>query len=555
MPSLILVKPAAVPVGEFDLSGGPQVIGRLASAGCHIVLNAKPVSKVHATVTAEGGRFFITDEESHNGTLLNGVRLPPHVKTPLAPGDKIVICEFHLVFHEGDDIPTAPVAHARHTSATPEERLGALLALRADPDLTGRLRPVHGVVAEALFSGAVPSLDRVADALLGVFPQADRCLVLVPDEYGWPVPTVTRTRAPEPVDPRFCRALVVRALESLQAYVTDTVSGPAWPDVRSVLCVPLSAADGRPLGAILLHARDRARAFTATDLELACAVANLAGVALEKAQVHEAMRAREKEQRDLAVAQDVQKQFLPRTTPDVVGYEFFAHYQTAQRVGGDYYDFITLNDGRLAVVVADVSGKGVPAALLVAKLSSEVRTSLMRKSDLAKAVCALNQQLTDNALGEHYVTLVVMVLDRAQHALTVVNAGHPSPKLRRAATGALTDLITIEASGQPLGWDRDYPYTAATVQLEQNDTVTAFTDGVTEAMNGAGAAFGDEAVARCLTPVPLAGPDAARPRAVGAQLRNAVYKHLGNRPQSDDIAIVGFGRWEPESDHQTTVMR
>lgn len=554
MPALILVKPATVPAGEFDLSGGPKVIGRLASAGCHIVLNAKPVSKVHATVTAEGGRFFITDEGSHNGTRLNGAPLPPRARAPLQPGDRIVICEFELVFHEGDDIPTAPVAHARHTRATPEERLGALLALRADPDLAGRLQPVHGVVAEALFSGAVPALDRIADALLGVFPQSDRCLVLVPDEYGWPVPKVTRARAPGPADPRFCRSLAVRALESLQAYVADTVSGPAWPDVRSVLCVPLSAADGRPLGALLLDARDRARAFTAADLALACAAANLAGVALEKAQMHEAVRAREKEVRDLAVAQDVQKQFLPRTTPDVAGYEFFAHYQTAHKVGGDYYDFITLNDGRLAVVVADVSGKGVPAALLVAKLSSEVRTSLMRKSDLAKAVCALNQQLTDNALGEHYVTLVVMVLDRAKHALTVVNAGHPSPRLHRAATGALADLIAIEASGPPLGWDREYPYNAVTVHLEPNDTVTAFTDGVTEAMNGAGAPFGDEAVARCLTPGPLAGPDAGRPCSVGAQLRNAVYKHLGGRAQSDDIAIVGFGRWEP-GDHQTTVMR
>jgi serine phosphatase RsbU (regulator of sigma subunit) len=294
------------------------------------------------------------------------------------------------------------------------------------------------------------------------------------------VPLVTRVAPGAPADDaRFARSLAVRSLEAFEALIADTVPGPAHPGVRSVLCVPLAAADGRPLGAVLLDTRDRGRPFTAADLRLATAVASLAGVALEKARMHEAVRAREKELRDLAVAQDVQKQFLPKFPPTLPGYEFFAHYQTAHKVGGDYYDFITLQDGRLAIVVADVSGKGVPAALLVAQAQLGRAHLPARTSDLAKAVCALNRQLTDGPLGdEHYVTLVAMVLDRARHALTVVSAGHPSPKRHRAAAGALTDLLATDAGGPPLGWNRDYPYTAVTVALEPNDTVTAFTDGV-----------------------------------------------------------------------------
>jgi hypothetical protein len=122
MPSLILVKPATAPAGEFDLSGGPQVIGR-APADCQIVLKTPAVSKRHAVVTAEGGRFFVTDEHSHNGTLLNGARLKPGVRTPLRAGDKLAICDFQFVFHEADDLPTGPPAAALHAGATPEERL------------------------------------------------------------------------------------------------------------------------------------------------------------------------------------------------------------------------------------------------------------------------------------------------------------------------------------------------------------------------------------------------------------------------------------------------
>src|SRR5262249_58313533 len=126
--------------------------------------------------------------------------------------------------------------------------------------------------------------------------------------------------------------------------------------------------------------------------------------------LHEAVLAREKEQKEIELARKVQLGFLPQTLPDVAGYEFYSHYSPAQTVGGDYYDFISLPGGRVAVVLGDVAGKGVPAALLVAKLSSAVRFCLLTVPNLAQAVSLLNEQMINGGLGDRFVTPAALVL-------------------------------------------------------------------------------------------------------------------------------------------------
>src|SRR5262249_34683940 len=146
---------------------------------------------------------------------------------------------------------------------------------------------------------------------------------------------------------------------------------------RSVMCVPLAGAEGKALGAIQLDTQDRSKKFVPDDLNLLAIVANLAGVAIEKARLHRELVALEVERSENRTARRVQLSLLPKRVPEVPGYEFFSYYSPAQTVGGDYYDFVSLPGGRVAVVLGDVAGKGVPAALLVAKLSSEVRFCLV----------------------------------------------------------------------------------------------------------------------------------------------------------------------------------
>ena len=131
--------------------------------------------------------------------------------------------------------------------------------------------------------------------------------------------------------------------------------------------------------------------FTPDDLKLLTSVAGQAAVALENARMHESLVARAGLERDLKLAQQVQLSFLPKAFPQKPGYEFWAHYESASEVGGDYYDFIPLPGGRLGVMIGDVAGKGVPAALLMAKVSSDARFTVLTEKNLADAIGKLNE--------------------------------------------------------------------------------------------------------------------------------------------------------------------
>src|SRR5262249_27844647 len=162
---------------------------------------------------------------------------------------------------------------------------------------------------------------------------------------------------------------------------------------------------------------DRSKKFTEDDLKFLMGVAGQASIALENAKLHQESVVRERLKREMELAREVQRSFLPLRPPDVAGYEFFAHYAAAQEVGGDYYDFIPLPPQRLAVIVGDVAGKGVPAALLMAKLSSDARFCMLTEPRAAAAISRLNASFHQAGLTERFVTLAVAVLDPATHTV------------------------------------------------------------------------------------------------------------------------------------------
>ena len=558
MPSLLLVKCPfhPPPFEEVELSA-EQYIGR-PPGECQILLKHDSVSKQHARVRIDGGTAFIEDLKSRNGTYLNGVKLAPHSPKPLKPDDEIRICDFWFQYQAVDECVSVELTE--DFLVAPADRLKAFIALSSGAPGSPDLGPLLNQVADTLFSTNLthtlqlePLLGQIADTLLGVFKRADRCFLLLHDEVR-PVPRVTRCRddSPAPRDARPSRKLVKRAIETMRAHLVVDTPGSTGAEPRSVMGVPLATSEGRAFGAIQVETRDRSQQFTADDLHLLTIIANFASVAIERVQLHAKAQAQAVVQSQMDLASQVQMGILPQKGPVVEGYEFFSHYSPAQTVGGDFYDFVPLPDGRVAVVLGDVAGKAVPAALLVAKLSSEVRFCLLSEPDPAKAVSLLNEQMF-GALHDRFVTVVVMVLDPAAHRLTVVNAGHTPPKLFSPTRRTLTDLIAVETTGVPLGVERGYKYMAVTSPLEPEETVTAYTDGVTDAMNPAGKTFGTRALERLLAPRDADGPDAARPRRVGQSVIDAVGKHAEGRPQSDDIALVCFGRWDPSSESNSTL--
>ena len=189
---------------------------------------------------------------------------------------------------------------------------------------------------------------------------------------------------------------------------------------------------------------------------------------------------------DLKLARQVQESFLPEQLPQVPGYEFYAYYEPAQEVGGDYYDFIPLppDQRRLAVVLGDVAGKGLSAALLMARLSAEARSCFLSLADPAVAIAVLNNLIYQYASRtDRFVTLAAAVLDATTHTLTFVNAGHPPPLIYRHATGNLEEATTEDASGLPLGVDQSFAYRSHQVELHPGDCVLLYSDGVTDQMD------------------------------------------------------------------------
>ena len=194
---------------------------------------------------------------------------------------------------------------------------------------------------------------------------------------------------------------------------------------------PLINRDGNSLGVIQIDTLDPRNRFRQDDLDVLVSVACQAAFAVENAQLHEAAMRDQAMRRELAVAHEVQRGFLPSAAPRIPEYDFFEFYEPANQLGGDYYDYVELPGGRLAVVVADVSGKGISASLLMAKLSAETRYCLASEPSPAAAVGRLNRAFCDSGWEDRFVTMVLAVLDPRRHEVTVVNAGHLPPLLRR----------------------------------------------------------------------------------------------------------------------------
>ncbi len=562
MPSLVLLKsPGGTSPGEtIALDADLLVIGRDADT-CQIVIPHHAVSRRHAQISRSNGNFFIEDLRSRNNTFVNSKQVT--IRTPLKAEDKIKICDFLFRFHDERVKEPPPIPDWMKKEPQEEDDPGGMTTIEAtgsrvnaqsylDNQNADRLKVLLEISTSLLRTLELdPLLTQVAETLLKEFRQADRCFVILLDENGKPIPKVTKARRPGLDETRFSRTIVKKAVDSLQSYLSEDASsdaslGPAASiaefRIRSVMCVPLVSSDGKALGAIQMDTQDRAKKFKEDDLNLLTIVANLAAVAVEKAKLHETVLNQAKERKEIELARAVQLGFLPQSFPEVPEYEFYSHYSPAQSIGGDYYDYIYLPGGLLGVVVGDVAGKGVPAALLVAKLSSEVRYCLLTENERNKAVQLLNDQMIRGGLGDRFVTLAATVLDPKNHTLTVVNAGHMSPRKYCAASGEISDVISNDATGLPLGVMPEFEYELVNFTLEPGDIVTIFTDGVTDAMSPSGELFGITGVDRCMNPGEDATGPALTPKKVGERLMQAVRRHANGRPQNDDIALISFGR-------------
>jgi serine phosphatase RsbU (regulator of sigma subunit) len=255
---------------------------------------------------------------------------------------------------------------------------------------------------------------------------------------------------------------------------------------------------------------------------------------MDNAAMHEQVLSQRSLQRDLDLAARMQRALLPSAAPPIDGYDFFAYYESARQIGGDYYDYVPLSDGRFAVVVGDVAGKGVSAALLMARLSSDVRFILASEPDLARVVMRVNQSFAQQGWEDRFVTMIFAVVDPKTHEMIIVNAGHMAPMVRSA--GGMIEEISEDIAGLPIGVYEDYEYESMTRTLAPGDVVTVFTDGFSEAMNAKGDLYGLERLAKA------ASANASNTTELGEHILTDVRSFVDGFAQSDDMCLTCFGR-------------
>ncbi len=300
---------------------------------------------------------------------------------------------------------------------------------------------------------------------------------------------------------------------------------------KSMIAVPLKVGE-RITGVAQVINRLDGNPFDHDDLELFTALCRMAAIAIENAKMHRSLMEKQRQVKDMEFARTVQESFLPQQAPETQNYRFSAHYTPAQEVGGDFYDFIRLDRERTGIVIGDVSGKGVPAALYMAKLGSDLRTLAFTEGDPAAALTKLNVLLAERSRRGMFATLLYLELDGATGRLIMANAGHLPPLIKKA-DGSVRKLPA--AGSAPLGILPTLSFASQAASLEPGDTVVLYTDGIIEAMNARDELYGYERFEALIT----AGP--TDPDAMKTAIVEDVNRFTGLSPQHDDMTLVCFG--------------
>lgn len=317
------------------------------------------------------------------------------------------------------------------------------------------------------------------------------------------------------------------------AAATVPTAGVRFASCEKCLAVPISVA-GRRLGILAVadkESRDgRVLDFTVADARLLSLFANQAAAAIETARLHQAAIEQERLERELELAAAIQREILPRFLPEVAGVELAASNLPTRQVGGDYYDFFPLSRGRLGFVVADVSGKGIPAALLVSTVHAAFHLQIDEAKTIAELVSRIDRHLQRYAATHKFLTLFFGLFEPDTGVLTYVSAGH-NPALLQPAGGQMTYL---PSTGVPLGMLPQASWRQETVTLSPGDLLCVYTDGLTEAVNARDEEFGLERLAAIV--------------AAGA---GSPLKSLCDRILAE---VAGFARDMPQYDDQTLLL-
>jgi phosphoserine phosphatase RsbU/P len=449
------------------------------------------LSRQHLAFEKSGDDWVVRDLGSKNGTQVNGTRIAgPHV---LKSGDRITAGHLVMVHRVGGAETLSPghtvcfVPEADSPSSTTvATNLEGVLSQKPGSITAPEMASANSVqilirAGQELSSHRpLPELFRVILDLSIEAVGATRGLLLILEKNELVV------RAANGDNFEISTAVRDRVLNEKTSLLVHDAQFDAdlagrqsivMQGMRSIMAVPLQTRD-LVIGLIYVDTQNLIRPFTGADLSLLTVMANVAAIRLEQARLNEVEQVERVMARELSQAAEIQRGLLPSIPPSIPGIELAGCNLSCRTVGGDYYDFFLFPGGRLGIVVADVAGKGMPAAMMMSKLQAHMQVFAEEAEDPAIIVKRLNRNISAKCPNNRFITFFLGVLDPETGEFRYCNAGHNPPLLVRHDRS----VEMLEGGGIILGIVPDAEYETQTVQLDRGDLIALYSDGVTESM-------------------------------------------------------------------------
>jgi len=530
------------------------------------------VSRQHARLWRAGDTWTLEDLGSNNGTYDNGVRVSH--STDLKNNDEIVIANNRIRVEARDatpgprlpghgvtivDVGETPVLKARED--TTPSRIGSSLSLVSsglisvsdqrevrliERKLDALTQVLHATAAS---DTAEALLQNVVDALLELFPQAADVGVLVEDERTGELKVQCQKHRKQAFggDLRVPGTIIQHVVSDRRGVLlgdagTDEDDGEG---IGTRMGAPL-IYHGSHYGVV--YVESKSSGFRQEDVDLLQAIATQAGLAIHATRVANQLARREKLERDLRVARQIQRSLLPANVPQVVGLDFAVHYEPAYQIGGDFYDFIWHDPAHLGLAVGDVAGKAISAALYMARLTSELRSRAPIARTPARLLRRVNQEIANLGDDGMFATLVYCIYDLENRSLVFTNAGHCTPLLRRG--DRVFPLQAERAHTPPLGVTPDLEAGEARVQLHSGDTLIMVSDGILEARDARGNEYGLSRLSRRIRTARGSAEDIIK--AILADIDS--HSHDSSQGQGDDMTILAMAIDQRRAKRKTTTL-
>jgi serine phosphatase RsbU (regulator of sigma subunit)/pSer/pThr/pTyr-binding forkhead associated (FHA) protein len=506
MPSLVFL---AGPIAgrRYKLAEGEYIIGR--RSDCQIFVPDMRVSRQHARLWQDGEAWQIEDLGSNNGTFVNGEKV--EIATPVRHDDEILIANNRIRVEAREPIPDTKPPEGNVVTIVDVGGASSLIRSRSDDSSSGRLPIVSSGMVNVADQRAVRLLERkldaltqilhataasdtsealiqkLVDALLDLFPQAEDVGVLVEDERTHELKVQCQRHRKQAFgnNLRVPGTIIQHVISDRRGVLLGETADENDEGIGTRMGAPL-IYHGVHYGVVYVESKQSS--FRQEDVDLLQTVATQAGLAMHATRVAAQLLTREKLERDLRVARQIQRSLLPANVPQVVGLEFAVHYEPAYQIGGDFYDFIWHDPSHLGLAVGDVAGKAISAALYMARLTSELRSRAAIARTPARLLRRVNQEIAQLGDDGMFATLVYCIYDLENRSLVFTNAGHCVPLLRRG--DRVFPLQAERAHTPPLGVTPELEAGEARVQLHSGDMLIMVSDGILEARDSRGNDYG-----------------------------------------------------------------